>query len=132
ARAVSPTGIKVCGSESKRTMTRLSRVSPRLASRSPDSVPSPDPDMTLVSTSTPPSIVTVFTSPPIGGHSTLQTPELSRFSEHDNIEANNAALANNRGSIDESFTTLFHVKGSARRHAAAALPVSRLLPFRRA
>ena len=51
------------------------------------------------------------TSPPIGGHSTEQTPELSRFSEHDDIETNKAAVASKRGKIDESFTTLFHVKG---------------------
>src|SRR3954467_5247298 len=132
AWVVSPVGRNVCGSESNRTMTRLSRVSPRLARKSPDSVPRPEPDITVVSTSTAPSMVTVFTLPPIGGQRTLQTPELSRFSEQDIIEANNAALANNRGSIDESFTTLFHVKGSARRRAAAALQGSRLLPFRRA
>ena len=42
---------------------------------------------------------------------TAHTPELSRFSEHDDIEKNNAAIARKRGNIGESFTTLFHVKG---------------------
>src|ERR1700680_2935824 len=106
--------MNVAGSESKRTMTRVSSVSPRDARRSPASVPSPDSDGTVVSTTTA-SIVRFLTSPPICGHSTGQTPELSRFSEHDNIETNKAAVANNRGMNDESFTTLFHVKGSTRK-----------------
>src|SRR6266566_6753618 len=102
-------------------MIRVSGVSPRLASNSRGSVPSPDNDWTVVSTTTA-SITTFWTSPPIWGHSTEQTPELSRFSEQDNIEENRAAVASNRGSFDKSSTTLFHVKGSTRRHAEAARP----------
>src|SRR5450759_5682462 len=111
--------MNVAGSESKRMMTRVSSVSPRDASRSPGSVPRPERAGTVVSTTTP-SMVTVLTSPPIGGQRTGHTPELSRFSEHDNIETNKAAVASNRGRIDGSFTTLFHVKGSARKRGEAA------------
>src|SRR5450756_819063 len=123
--------MKVAGSESKRMTTRVSSESPRDASRSPGSVPRPERDGTVVSTTTA-SMVMFWTSPPIGGHRTAQTPELSRFSEHDNIETNKAAVASNRGRIDGSFTTLFHVKGSARKRREAARGASTLLPFPRA
>ena len=99
-----------CGSESKRMTTRVSRVSPRLASRSAGSVPSPDNAWTVVSSNTA-SMVTVWTLPPIDGQRTSQTPELSRFSEQDDIETNKAALIATRDRIDESFTTIFHVNG---------------------
>jgi hypothetical protein len=56
-------------------------------------------------------MVTVWTLPPIDGQRTSQAPELSRFSEHDDIETNNAAEIASRGRIDESFTTIFHVNG---------------------
>src|SRR3954471_17985155 len=131
-RAVSLTGLKVAGRESKRMMTRVSSVSPRCASSRLGSVQRPENDWTVVSSSTAPSSVTVWTLPPTWVQRILQTPELSRFSEHDVTEKNKAAVASKRGVIDESFTTLFHVRGSARKHGEAARPASRLLLFRRA
>src|SRR5258706_15351567 len=111
-------------------MMRVSRVSPRAANKSPASVPNPESEGTVVSMTTA-SIVMFLTSPPITGQRTEQTPELSRFSEHERIETNKAAVASNRGRFDESFTTLFHVKGSARKRGGAARGESTLLPFPR-
>src|SRR3982074_1871850 len=111
--------------------TRASSVSPREARNSPGSVPSPERDWTVVSNTTA-SRVTFLTSPPTGGQSTEHTPELSRFSEHDAKETNKTAVASERSSNDEDFTTSFHVIGSARRRVEAALGASTKLLFRRA
>ena len=51
-RAVSAAGMNVSGTESNRRMTRVSRVSPRLASSRPGSVPSPERACTVVSMTT--------------------------------------------------------------------------------
>src|SRR5689334_5473809 len=107
---VSFLGTNFAGSESKRMTTRVSSESPRFASRSAGSVPRPDRDCTVVSSTTA-SMVTVWTLPPIDGQRTSQAPELSRFSEQDDIETKNAAEIASRGRIDESFTTIFHVNG---------------------
>src|SRR2546423_14295177 len=98
------------GSEANRKTTRVSSVSPRLASNNAGSVPSPDTDCTVVSSVTA-SMMSVFTSPPISGQRTSQTPELSRFSEQDDLKTKNAARKASRGRIDETFPKLFHGKG---------------------
>src|ERR1700694_3932391 len=105
-------------------ITRVSSVSPREARKSPGSVPNPARAWTVVSNTTA-SRVMFWTLPPTGGQSTEHTPELSRFSEHDAKETNRTAVASERNSNDEDFTTSFHVIGSARRRVEAAHRIGR-------
>jgi|SRR3954469_602558 len=111
-------------------MTRVSSVSPREASNKLGSLPRPESACTVVSRAMA-SRVIFWISPPTGGHRTEQTPELSRFSEHDANDMNNAAVASERSSIDEDFTTSFHVIGEAQMRAEAARRESTKLPFHR-
>src|ERR1700693_1641467 len=84
-------------------ITRVSSVSPRDARNRPDSVPNPERDWTVVSSTTA-SRVMFWTLPPTGGQSTEHTPELSRFSEQDANETNRSAVTSARTSKDEDFT----------------------------